>query len=236
MAGLLEDVGVLILAGGQSIRFGAKDKLELTLNGRDLTQIALDKYCGKFEDVVVSSSNPMITKNCDQEVIPHFPAAESKGLSIFVALEYFERIGLKRILLAEAARPFTIEDHVDQILGLLDTGSNAVVSGYPSWETVYHNSPEKLRVLPRHDMYIGQTPEGWDIAALKFAVQTSLYQTIDVSYSFAAVLDATDFTVDFCQGTRSNIKITYDIDEIIAVTLAKEYPELLTWGKSWLGE
>lgn len=227
--GFLESTGCLILAGGKSRRFG-RDKLELTLNGKTLTQIALNKYCSRFEHVILSTNHAIPARFYEQYDVPVMPAAESKGLSILYALEYFEKVGIDRIILAEAARPFTCEEHIDALVDLLDTGSNAVISGYPTWETIYNVTDERAQILPKCDMQIGQTPEGWSISTLKFAIQTNLCQSIDVSYSFAAVLGATDFTVDFCQGTRDNIKITYEIDALIARAIAKEHPDYLYWG------
>ena len=225
----IKDVGVLLLAGGKSTRFGGENKLDLTLNGRDLVQIALDKYTGKFEHVVVSiyslcDRSPFIMKGV--EVIP---AAESKGLSILTALEYFESIDIKSIILAEAARPFTVKEHVELLVEMLGTGSNAIISGFPSWESIYCADGKKNTVLPREQMYIGQTPEGWDVRVLRNAIQIALFQDTDISYSFAAALQASKLTVDFCEGSRENIKVTYEIDALIAEAIAKEFPDLLTW-------
>lgn len=219
----------MILAGGKSTRFGEKNKLDLTLNGEDLIGIALRKYCSRFAHVVLSSRTTNRLHTEDQAVV--LPSADSKGLSILYALEYFESIGLKSIILAEAARPFTDEGHIDALVDLLQTGSNAVISGFPTWESVYHVPKDVIQVLPREELHIGQTPEGWNIAALKYAVQTNMGQSTDVSYSFGAVLGASDFTVDYCEGTRENIKITYDVDEVIAKALAEAWPALLTWGE-----
>ncbi len=221
-----KDVGVLILAGGESVRFGNTNKLDFTLNGRDLVHIALDKYTGQFEHVVLSSNTcPVVDYGA--RVIP---SSESKGLSILNALGYFRSIGIESIILAEAARPFTAWEHVDLLVELLDHGSNAVISGFPAWESVYHVSDPLCKVLPREQMYIGQTPEGWDVKVLRHAIQMALIQDTDISYSFAAALQASEFTVDFCEGTRENIKVTYAVDALIAKAIAEECPGLLTWG------
>ncbi len=224
---MIEDIGVLILAGGKSTRFGDTDKLRLTLNGRDLVQIALDKYTSVFKHVAISILScyeyPILIKGAEVT-----SAAASKGLSILTAIEYFESIGIKSIILAEAARPFTCREHVDALVKLLECGSNAVISGFPTWESVYHMDGI-VTVLQREKLLIGQTPEAWDLSTLKMVVSTSLYQSIDVSYSFAAVLSARKITVDLCTGTRENIKVTYPLDVTIAKAIADEYPELLTW-------
>ncbi len=218
------------MAGGKSTRFGDTDKLQLALNGRNLMQIAADKYTRMFEHVVVSSCMKRHGfANCEQQVVV-IPASASKGLSILNAIEYFESIGIKSIILAEAARPFTCREHVEALVKLLECGSNAVISGFPTWESVYHMDGI-VTVLQREKLLIGQTPESWDIPTLKMAVSTSLYQAIDVSYSFAAVLSARKITVDLCTGTRENIKVTYPLDVTIAKAIADEFPELLTWGE-----
>ncbi|KKL82570.1 hypothetical protein LCGC14_1983460, partial [marine sediment metagenome] len=104
-----QNVGVLILAGGESTRFGP-NKLDLRLDGRNLVQIALDKYTSMFEDVAVSSN--VLLDEYDMGV-KLLPAAVSKELSILTALEYFESLDIDKIILAEAARPFTVKTHVD---------------------------------------------------------------------------------------------------------------------------
>ena len=223
----IKDVGVLILAGGKSTRFGDEDKMDLTLNGRDLVQIALDKYTARFENVVISSN--VLPGNYDVGV-KLISAAESKGLSILTALEHFESIDIKSIILAEAARPFTVKEHVELLVGMLGTGSNAIISGFPSWESIYYADGKKNTVLPREQMYIGSTPEGWSVKVLRYAIQIALCQDTDISYSFAVALTGDMFTVDFCESTRSNIKVTYPLDIIIARAIATEYPELLIWG------
>ena len=228
---IIDNVGVLILAGGKSVRFGNKDKLDLTLNGYDLVEIALSKYTSMFEHVVLSCT---IAYDLDCILFPHvweLGAAKSKGLSILTALEYFESVNIKSIILAEAARPFTVKEHVELLVEMLGTGSNAIISGFPSWESIYCADGKKNTVLPREQMYIGQTPEGWDVRVLRNAIQMALFQDTDISYSFAAALQASKLTVDFCEGTRENIKVTYEVDALIAKAIAKEFPGLLTWGE-----
>ena len=104
-----QNVGVLILAGGKATRFGG-NKLDLMLNGEDLVQIALNKYTSMFQHVVLSSGryvSDCIVHWC--KGVPVLPAAASKELSILTALEHFESLGIDKIILAEAARPFTVK-------------------------------------------------------------------------------------------------------------------------------
>lgn len=219
-----QDAGVLVLAGGASVRFGS-NKLDLMLNGRDLVQIALDKYTSMFQYVVLSS-NVLTVVDFETKVMP---SSESKGLSILTALEYFTSLGIDKIILAEAARPFTVKEHVELLVDFLKHGSNAIVSGFPSWETIYCESNELFTVLPRVGMHIGQTPEGWDINVLRYAIQEAMHKDMAVAHSFATMLNDGSFTLDFVEGTRENIKVTYEIDAIIAEAIAKKYPELLMW-------
>ncbi len=221
-----QSIGCLILAGGESTRFRGS-KLDLELNGRNLTQIALDKYTSVFQHVVVSSN-----------LWPHssgrvsvLPAAVSKELSILTALEHFESLGIDKIILAEAARPFTVKTHVDLLVDFLKHGSNAIISGFPSWETIYFEYNEEFKVLPRAGMHIGQTPEGWDLNVLRYAIQKAMHTEVEAAHSFATMLNDGVFTLDFVEGTRENIKVTYPIDEIIAKAIVENYPELLTWGE-----
>ncbi|KKK48543.1 hypothetical protein LCGC14_3144090, partial [marine sediment metagenome] len=61
------------------------------------------------------------------------------------------------------------------------------------------------------------------------AIQKAMYTEVEAAHSFATMLNDGAFTLDFVEGTRSNIKVTYPIDEIIAKAIAKEHPELLVW-------
>ena len=226
-----QNVGVLILAGGESTRFGP-NKLELRLDGRNLVQIALDKYVGMFQHVVLSSNVRSLPGNVlFYRGTPIIPSSESKGLSILTALEYFTLRGIDKVILAEAARPFTVKTHVDLLVDFLKHGSNAIISGFPSWETIYFEYNEEFKVLPRAGIHIGQTPEGWDLNVLRYAIQKAMHTGVDVAYSFAAMLNDGAFTLDFVEGTRSNIKITYEIDVVIAEAIAEKHPKLLAWGE-----
>ena len=222
-----QNIGVLILAGGKSTRFG-DNKLDLELNGRNLTQIVLDKYTSVFQHVVVSSNAWSSVVNSHGVFLP---AAASKELSILTALEHFESLGIDKIILAEAARPFTVKTHVDLLVDFLKHGSNAIISGFPSWETIYMEYAEEFKVLPRAGIHIGQTPEGWDLNVLRYAIQKAMHTEVKVAHSFATMLNDGTFTLDFVEGTRENIKVTYPIDEIIAKAIAKEHLESLTWGE-----
>ncbi len=224
-----QNVGVLILAGGKAVRFG-RDKLSLTLNGRNLVQIALDKYTGAFQHVALSS-NVWPVVNYKFGVLP---AAASKELSILTGLEHFEFLGIDKIILAEAARPFTVKKHVDLLVDFLKHGSNAIISGFPSWETIYLEYNEEFKVLPRAGIHIGQTPEGWDLNVLRFAIQKAMHAEVEAAHSFATMLNDGVFTLDFVEGTRSNIKVTYPIDALIAQAIAKEHPDYLFWGSDEL--
>ena len=222
-----QNIGCLILAGGESTRFKGS-KLDLELNGRNLAQIALDKYTGVFQYVAISSNVLPDDFNMGVKLLP---AAASKELSILTALEHFESLGIDKIILAEAARPFTVKTHVDRLVNFLKHGSNAIISGFPSWETIYFEYNEGFKVLPRAGIHIGQTPEGWDLTVLRYAIQKAMHAEVEAAHSFATMLNDGVFTLGFVEGTRSNIKVTYPIDEIIAKAIAENHPEYLTWGE-----
>ncbi len=223
-------LGALILAGGEGARFKHRLKQDLLLGDKSLTDIVLAKALQYTKYVVVSHQEMIWTPKATR-----VKAYKDKGLSILTALEPLEKEGVDSVLLMEAVRPFVSRKHIEAIIHAIEEGSVAVISGFQARESTYmvniETSDNGLRTIitDRANQYTGQTPEGWNIGVLQFAIKRAM-NTYNASFSYGYLLQDSVYDVELIEGDSYNFKITYSEDYLYAQVLAVKHPEYI-WGK-----
>ncbi|MEL6684863.1 MAG: 2-C-methyl-D-erythritol 2,4-cyclodiphosphate synthase, partial [Pseudomonadota bacterium] len=125
--------------------------------------------------------------------------------------------GIEKILIHDAARPLVSDVLIDRVLAALDTYIGAAPA-LPVTDTLWQGVDDAVQgVQDRAGLYRAQTPQGFHLAPLLAAHDTSTGQeTDDVAVARAAGLD-----VAIVAGDEDNIKITTPADFARAAKLMR---------------
>ena len=135
------------------------------------------------------------------------------------------------VLIHDAARPFVTTQIISDCISQLQI-SEAVATGIPVTDTLYHTSGDKCEIIDipdRKDYYYAQTPQGFRLSLIRRAHQIAI-DNIDLENTDDAglVLKYKLADVVVVPGNLENFKITYKIDLKLAKILAKgNNPKLL---------
>ncbi len=111
------------------------------------------------------------------------------------------------VLIHDAARPFVSPLLINRIISYLEKGHKAVVPGIKSKDTIKQIKDGKVFTLPRQDLFLIQTPQGFEFSLIKralyFAQKNDLEATDD-----ASLVEMMGEEVLIVEGEEKNIKIT----------------------------
>ncbi len=126
------------------------------------------------------------------------------------------------VLIHDAVRPLVSSD---VILNVIQTANNkgCAIPVYKVSDSVREISGDKSKIVDRSNLYLIQTPQGFNLSKLKKAYnkEYSSYFTDD-----ASVYENAGFQLYFVEGNRENIKITYPQDFVMAKCILKDVEAL----------
>lgn len=131
-----------------------------------------------------------------------------------------KKISSKRVLIHEAARPFI---SVEFVLGLLSYNDAAIVPTIPIDFTVSEGGEFMTRILERNSLHNIQLPQVFDAQVLKKAHRLAARDKFEATEDSMLVFKYGD-TVRFVPGLRANIKITNELDLLVANNLLGTCP------------
>jgi 2-C-methyl-D-erythritol 4-phosphate cytidylyltransferase/2-C-methyl-D-erythritol 2,4-cyclodiphosphate synthase len=136
---------------------------------------------------------------------------ETRQDSVFNGLEAMRSPPPKRVLIHDAARPFTPPNLIDQVLAALDSGP-AAIAAIPVRDTLKRAAAEQPVIedtVSRERLWAAQTPQGFDYAAILNAHTEAVGKSLTDD---AAVAEYAGLSVRLIPGVEENFKVTTQDD------------------------
>lgn len=188
----------VIVAAGTSARYG-KNKLDEPLFDGTVLTAAVDAFRGLVEQIVVVGA-----------VVPNTDYAEGGQTRTQSVLNGLNKVadGCTLVAVHDGARPFVSRTLVQRLLGEAAQHGSAVP--YTSvTDTVWLADGQNLQPLRRDDLHAVQTPQVFDYAKLKAALDGADGRSYtDESTAYYAKYG----NVHFVEGEKTNKKVTYEGD------------------------
>ncbi|ASJ02091.1 ACP S-acetyltransferase [Thermococcus profundus] len=211
----------IILAGGTGSRVGWDvPKQFVKIAGKKVIEHTLDVFQNHpLVDEIYVVINPNYYEYFNEVILSKYPKIrkvlnggntrqESSRIGVFATEDDVENI-----LIHDAVRPLITSDIITRVIKALEN-SCAVDVVIPAVDTVVVSDGHKiLRIPPRGYLYYGQTPQGFKrkviLKAHKLAEEEGFDNATD-DCSLVLRYDLCDVTI--VQGSKTNIKFTYDVD------------------------
>ena len=213
----------VIVAGGSGIRMSSNTpKQFLLLNGIPVLMQTINCFAACDEIIVVLPKNQipewqdLIEKY--HFSIPHLITAggSSRYQSVLAGLNSIKTIGI--VAVHDGVRPIVSKDFISKCFSEAETHGTAIP---------YITIPDSMREMnsgnyrrvDRNNFILIQTPQCFKTQYISKAFQPTTTQEFTDD---ASVLEASGFSLNFINGERWNIKITYPDDLKVAEALIKK--------------
>lgn len=222
-------VGALVAAAGVGERFGRTGGKQLApLAGATVLEHAVRAVAASehVEGVVVVANPDHV------DVVAELFANEPKVLSVVAGgatrqesvargLEALPS-GVEVVVVHDGARPLVTSALLEAALAALDEGVDAVVVGYPCYDTVKSVFSDGLveRTEDRERLWLVQTPQVFRVEALRDAIAHARCFGI-TGTDDAALVEARGGRVRVLRGPRDNLKITVPEDLALAEAILR---------------
>ena len=201
----------IILAGGSGTRFDSEiPKQYIEIGNKKIIQYSIDVFeISKFIDQIII----VVTNKYVEEISMQNPnhivvgGGESRVESSYNGLLACPK-NSKKILIHDAARPFVSQKIITSCIDGLDK-YKAVVTSIPATDTIIKGaSGEVISVQNRNQLFLNQTPQGFDYKTIMNAYKMDKKDvTDDIS-----LLDLNQTKCKIIAGSSKNIKITTSED------------------------
>ncbi|MEO0904836.1 MAG: bifunctional 2-C-methyl-D-erythritol 4-phosphate cytidylyltransferase/2-C-methyl-D-erythritol 2,4-cyclodiphosphate synthase [Pseudomonadota bacterium] len=214
-------VAAIIVAAGRGTRAGGDiPKQWQKLGDRPVAAYAMARFAA--HPAIAQLVLVLHPDDIDSDLWPRQPEATiatggaTRAASVHSGLQAVHD-GIEKILIHDAARPLVSDVLIDRVLAALDTYIGAAPA-LPVTDTLWQGVDDAVQgVQDRAGLYRAQTPQGFHLAPLLAAHDTSTGQeTDDVAVARAAGLD-----VAIVAGDEDNIKITTPADFARAAKLMR---------------
>lgn len=218
----------VVAAAGASTRMAGQDKLLIELGDRPVlahTLLALDKCPEIAEIVIVTRQEKMndiaqlVTTYRVGKVTNIVQGGATRLESVYSGVQNVSP-HTKLIAVHDGARPFVTEN----IVSLAVTAAlkfSAAAPAVPVTSTVKRAlNGMVVKTLDRNELFEIQTPQIFDAALLKAALQNAVDKKLYITDDCMAV-EALGCPVRLTTGTRDNIKLTTAIDVAFAEAILK---------------
>ena len=188
----------VIVAGGSATRFG-KDKLNEQLFGKSVLQHSVDIFKDVCDVVIVVGQRVEGTLFAD--------AGATRFQSVKNGFSLLADDAQGVVAVHDGARPFITKPFVEQLFIEAEQHGSAVPR-LPVTDTVYQKNAHGVEKIDRNTLFSVQTPQVFDIARLRYAVESAKSDYTDESTLYLETYGE----VNFVDGLRSNVKVTYAMD------------------------
>ncbi len=213
----------IVAAAGYGTRFGeAGGKQYLELDGMPIlvhSLLTLER-CPSVERVVIAVNSEDV-EWISEELLPRFPLKKTitvsaggsqRQYSVYNALKSLPR-GVKRVVVHDGARPLATPELFERTMAALGD-CDGVVPAVSCRDTVKEVNGD--RVVKTYDR--SRVRQAFRFEALRDA-HTRASRENYLATDDAALLERYNYTIKVVEGERSNIKITFPEDLIIAQAL-----------------
>lgn len=219
------DTAFIVLAAGSGTRLNSETpKQFLKVAGKSLLEHSCESLWNCRPNARMIVVVPADAVELSRRLLQRHPRVEfvvggnSRQASTLAALEHLEQTPPQWVLVHDAARPFLNAQIVHDVFKELQT-HDAVDVAIPTTDTIIVERDGYIQSIPkRAHIYRGQTPQGF------------LYRSLVSAYRAVGVDRLADFTDDcgiymeahpmgrvrIVRGESSNIKVTEDLDLVLA--------------------
>ena len=158
----------IILASGQSKRFkSSKPKQYILYNNKPIYEHSVDKVLksGIFKHVILVVKNNLSLKRKYHKNVKILNGGKERSDSSLIALKYAKKLKIKNVLIHDAARPNFSTKLVNKLFKELRF-EKCVVPAVKINDSVKYKSKKKIINLNRENIYLTQTPQGFDYKEL----------------------------------------------------------------------
>jgi 2-C-methyl-D-erythritol 4-phosphate cytidylyltransferase len=222
-------VSVIIVSGG----VGKRAKLSYpkqfyNLCGKTILEICVSKFDNSslVDNIIIVSNSDFIeetkkTTDYFKKVKAIVDGGKTRSESVYNGLVYLKEFSPNLVLVHDAVRPFISTNKIEEIIKCSKIFKN-VVPIVDEKNTVSITDNEKIIEMPeRTTIKIHQTPQCCDYNQL-----LKSYEKIKDKFDFftdeASILLNSNISPFFIVGEESNIKITTDIDLMVAKLIYEE--------------
>ena len=198
----------IILSGGSGTRFGTETpKQYININNKAIVQYSIEAFeKSKLIDIIIIVVSDKYKKEIEKKNPDHIVVVggksrvESSYEGIMVAPKES-----KKILIHDAARPFVSQKIITSCINELDK-YKAVVTSISATDTIIkaNHDDEVDSIQNREELYLNQTPQGFDYQTILQAHQN---KRIDVTDDIS-LINLNQIKCKIISGSHRNIKIT----------------------------
>ncbi len=208
-------INAIIPAGGNSSRFGTKNKLIEKINGKEVIRYTVEIFEQSNVDEIIICANSSIMEEL-KEIFKDFKkvriinGGENRQQSVFNGLRASE---CDYVLIHDAARPMISIDIVNRAIELVQE-KKAITVATKTIDTIKEVQDGKIiRTIDRSKLYNTQTPQAFEYGMIMNAHLKLIGQDFTDDAGMLEKLGATVYILD---GSYKNIKITTQNDIDIA--------------------
>ena len=227
------DVSVIMPAAGLSLRMGANVRKPFIMIGeKPIFFYTLEKFSKlkRVKEIIFvvneKDRSTVIEKWSDElkayKVTNIVTGGERRQDSIYNGLSHLDP-DTNIVLVHDAVRPLVKNDEIEAVIKVTEEKGAAIVAS-PMKLTVkkVDSNLEIVETVPRHDLWMAQTPQGFKRDLLVNAYD-KIKDTIDEFTDDAEVVEKAGHTVGIVSGSYDNIKITTREDLKLAELLLVKY-------------
>ena len=227
-----EDISVIMPAAGLSLRMGANVRKPFIMIGeKPVFFYTLEKFCKlkRLKEIILvvnqRDRSTVVEKWPDElkayKVTKVVTGGERRQDSIYNGLSHLDP-DTKIILIHDAVRPLVEKDEIEAVIKCTEEKGAAIVAS-PMKLTVkkVNSSLEIIKTVPRHDLWMAQTPQGFKRDLLVNAYD-KMKDTNEEFTDDAEVVEKAGHSVGIVPGNYDNIKITTREDlKLVELLLVK---------------
>jgi len=212
----VENVTIILLAGGTGSRFGSKTSKQLiNINNETLIEICiknLKKKINKIKILIVSNSKDFKTIKkiaTKHDLLDPIIGGKNRHESVYRGLVSIKKSSPKFVLVHDSARPFVSRKVLNDLLNEAKKNTDCVIPVLPlsdSLRTV--NKNEITKVESRKDKFLVQTPQLCNYKELLKAH----HNTTQIYEDESSLLMSTGKKITTIEGDPRILKITYEND------------------------
>ncbi|MDP6390434.1 MAG: bifunctional 2-C-methyl-D-erythritol 4-phosphate cytidylyltransferase/2-C-methyl-D-erythritol 2,4-cyclodiphosphate synthase [Alphaproteobacteria bacterium] len=219
----------LILAAGRGTRIGGTvPKQYRRIGGVAMLRRTIEVFAGHpWVDAVRAVIHPddgalyeQATQGLD--ILPPVPGGAERQESSLRGLESLEQLAPGKVLIHDAARPFTDTGTIDRVIVALDNVP-AAIAAVPVSDTIKRASDDGTvaDTVERAGLWSAQTPQGFRFADILAAHRKTDNGALtpNTLTDDAAVAEAAGLDVALVEGSEDNFKVTTESDFVRAEAL-----------------
>jgi len=221
----VEDLGIILAAGGSGSRYGSGNKLLEMLAGCPVFTHALKRFAGLCRNgalvLVVPESELPVFRDFSAQFCPSVdliivPGGKTRGESVRHGLDALPA-WVRYVAIHDAARPLLTASMLLDCLASAREHDGAIVAR-PVTDTLKRGSADGMieATVDRSVLWAVETPQIFELAKLRRAYELTCGQEFTDD---GGVMEAAGYRIRLFRNTEPNIKITYARDLAVASAL-----------------